>query len=593
MPVELQSLAVLNTAAFLLCVYFCAYVLSILVLHLRTQRSRGGDHTGFDWHIVIPCRNEASVIADTLHRLLRDLPDVTVWCVDDASDDGTDAVLHSFAADPRIRIISRRLPDAVQGKGAALNAAWQTIERHLPADADPERIILGVLDADSYLDPRCRSALAGPRYFGTATVAAVQVEVRMTQCARPTHGLGRLARLLVRLQDMEFRAPIAAMQSLRRHTASVAMGGNGQFTRVSLLQQLAAEHGTPWHGALLEDFELGLHILLQGSRTEYCAESWVAQEALTKIRPLIRQRTRWAQGSMQCGRYLAAVLQSRRISNSATLEITHFLAAPWFQLFGTPVYLGCLAVLAWYVSRTPGGLIGWWTAGGWGVLPLIVVFGVLPFAIWGLVYRNRCEPHLAVSHALGLGVSHWIYSYVQSVAVWFAFARMLTSRSEWQKTARGADQPAAPDEVPAPPPSLPTTTGTGTTATATGTTAATGRATGTATGRATTIGRTATIGRATVTGRSTVSEASAVRGTATVPGTATVTGVAPATGTETATGTAAVPGAAPASGTAAVRRPHYRPRGTVSVPQPPVQPTPFDRPDVTVRYRKRDLTCTR
>ncbi|ASW54796.1 glycosyltransferase [Plantactinospora sp. KBS50] len=366
MPIEIQSLAVLNTAAFLLCVYFCAYVLSILVLHLRTQRSTGGDHTRFDWHVVIPCRNESSVIAGTLHRLLRDLPEVTVWCVDDASEDGTGAILHSFAADPRVRIVSRRLPDAMQGKGAALNAAWQAIESRLPAQTDPERIIVGVLDADSYLDPRCRAALAGPRYFGSADVAAVQVEVRMMQCARPSTGLGRLSRLLVRLQDMEFRAPIAAMQSLRRRTASVAMGGNGQFTRASLLKQLAAAHGTPWHGALLEDFELGLHILLQGSRTEYCPETWVAQEALTRVRPLIRQRARWAQGSMQCARYLGAVLHSRRIGNSATLEIAHFLAAPWFQLIGTPIYLGCLAVLGWYVARTPDGLLGWWTAGGWG-----------------------------------------------------------------------------------------------------------------------------------------------------------------------------------------------------------------------------------
>jgi 1,2-diacylglycerol 3-beta-glucosyltransferase len=500
-PVEIQSLAILNTAAFLLCVYFCAYVLSILIIHLRTRRASGSDYTSYDWHIVIPCRNEASVIAGSLHRLLRDLPDVTVWCVDDGSDDGTDAVLHSFTADPRVRVVSRRLPDAAQGKGAALNAAWEAIARHLPADAVLERTIVGVLDADSYLDPRCRSALVGPRYFGAAEVAAVQVEVRMIQCARPAGESGRWARLLVRLQDMEFRAPIAAMQSLRRYTASVAMGGNGQFTRVSLLRQLATEHGTPWHGALLEDFELGLHILLQGGRTEYCAETWVAQEALTRIRPLIRQRTRWAQGSMQCGRYLAAVLHSRRISNSATLEIAHFLAAPWFQLLGTPIYLGCLVVLGWYVAHTPGGITAWWAGGGWGVPPLIALFGVLPFAVWGLVYRNRCEPHLSVAAALGLGVGHWLYSYVQSVAVWIAFARMLTSRSEWQKTARGADltpSSRASDSDPSPPLS---------------------------------------------------------------------------------------------AGTVAQRG--GRPRGTVSVTQPPAKPTPTHRPDGPVRNRKRDFACTK
>ncbi|MFF3855575.1 glycosyltransferase [Micromonospora sp. NPDC002575] len=444
MPHEVTSLAVLNTVAFLMCVAFCAYVLSILVLHLRTRRAGAGNSVSLDWHIIVPCRNEASVIGGTLRRLLRDLPDVTVWCVDDASDDGTFEELAAFASDPRVHVVRRTLPDAVQGKGAALNTAWREILRRLPAAVDPSRVIIGVLDADSYLDPQCRTALAGRRYFGSPSVAAVQVEVRMLQCARSDRGhhrLGRWARLLVRLQDMEFRAPIAAMQSLRRVTGSVAMGGNGQFTRLSLLNKIAAEHGTPWHGALLEDFELGLHILLAGGRTEYCAETWVAQEALTRIRPLIRQRARWAQGSMQCGRHLGAVLRSDRIRNAATMEIAHFLAAPWLQLIGTPLYLGCLTVMCWYINHTMGGLAGWWDAGGWGVPPLVAIFGIGPFAVWGLVYKARCERHLTWPTAIGLGLCHWLYSYLQSIAVWVAFGRLIRARSDWQKTARAADPP--------------------------------------------------------------------------------------------------------------------------------------------------------
>ncbi|GAB3933530.1 glycosyltransferase family 2 protein [Micromonospora vulcania] len=347
-------------------------MLSILVFHLKSRRSRGGSPDGFDWHVIVPCRNEATVVGDTVRRLLHDFPNTTVWCVDDASDDGTLAELAALADQPRVHVIRRQLPDARQGKGAALNAAWRCIERWLPADADRSKVIVGVLDADSRLDPQCLVALSGRQYFGRPDVGAVQVEVRMLQCAPRRHAppteTSRWGRLLIRLQDMEFRAPIAAMQSLRRHTGSVAMGGNGQFTRLSLLNEIADEHGTPWHGALLEDFELGLHILLAGGRTEYCRESWVAQEALTRIRPLVRQRTRWAQGSMQCGRYLGKVLRSPRIRNSATLEIAHFLAAPWTQLFGTPVYLACLAVMTWYIDHTSDGLRGWWSAGGWGYL---------------------------------------------------------------------------------------------------------------------------------------------------------------------------------------------------------------------------------
>ncbi|MFF0155395.1 glycosyltransferase [Micromonospora sp. NPDC005203] len=451
MSTEAQSLALLNTAAFLLCVSFCAYVLSILVFHLKSQRSRGGSPDGFDWHIIVPCRNEASVVGATIRRLLTDFPLTTVWCVDDASEDGTLTELAAFADQPRVHVIRRQLPDARQGKGAALNAAWRGIEQWLPANADRTRVIVGVLDADSRLDPQGPVALSGRQYFGAQEVGAVQVEVRMLQCAprryAPTTEVSGWGRLLIRLQDMEFRAPIAAMQSLRRRTGSVAMGGNGQFTRLSLLNEIADEHGTPWHGALLEDFELGLHILLAGGHTEYCSESWVAQEALTRIGPLVRQRTRWAQGSMQCGRYLGKVLRSPRIRNSATLEIAHFLAAPWTQLLGTPVYLACLVVMSYYIDNTSGGLPGWWSTGGWGVPPLVLVFGIGPFALWGIVYRSRCEPQLSVTKALLLGVCHWLYSYAQSLAVWLAFARMVTARTDWQKTARAADPPTPPTPV--------------------------------------------------------------------------------------------------------------------------------------------------
>ena len=177
--------------------------------------------------------------------------------------------------------------------------------------------------------------VAGTPYFGDGRVGAVQVQVRVAGASARAGGEPtRFSRLLVRLQDMEFTSVIAAMQTLRRHLGSVGMGGNGQFTRLAVLDRIAAEHGTPWHGALLEDFELGLHVLLGGSRTEYCHDTWVVQEGLPSLRLLIRQRSRWAQGSMQCIRYLGAVLRSPRISTGAALEIAYFLFMPWLQLVG-------------------------------------------------------------------------------------------------------------------------------------------------------------------------------------------------------------------------------------------------------------------
>jgi 1,2-diacylglycerol 3-beta-glucosyltransferase len=437
---DISGSDLLNTTAFVLCVTFCAYVVGILVLYVRAQPATPGDPERFSWHVIIPCLNEAAVIEATVRDLFHRFPEVVVWCVDDGSDDDTGAILAGLSGHPRLRVITRVAPLARQGKGAALNAGWRALIDEVGAHTDTSSIVVGVVDADGRLAPHALRALAGRPYFGKPTVSAVQIEVRMHNRGRRRRRVGtRWGRLLVTLQDLEFRGPIAAMQELRRQTGSVGLGGNGQFTRLSILNDIAGRHGTPWHGALLEDFELGLHILLAGGRTEYCRETWVSQEGLTRARHLIRQRTRWAQGCMQCMRYAPAILRSRHIPNSAALEIGYFLLAPWIQLIGSLVYVICLGVMGFYALTSPGGPAGWWSAGGWGVAPLMLVFGIAPFAVWGLVYRARCDPRLSRLAAVGLGVGHWAHSYVQCVAAWLAFFRLVRARSDWQKTARLSD----------------------------------------------------------------------------------------------------------------------------------------------------------
>lgn len=327
-------LAVLNTVAFLLCVSFLAYVMLIMVPFLRYRPGPSGDPRAHDWHLLVPCRNEEEVIGETISGLRRTFPAAHIWCIDDGSTDGTGAVLAGLSRrHARLHVVTRRLPDAAKGKGPALNAGWKAMVGSLPPDLDPERVVVGVLDADARLDPDAAAVISGPAWFGNSSVGAVQIQVRVSAMA---HGRRAPAprRLLVRLQDLEFSGPIAAMQMLRRRSGSVGMGGNGQFTRLSILNRIATGAGTPWHGALLEDFELGLHVLLAGSRTEYCHDTWVSQDGLSALRPLLRQRSRWAQGSMQCFAYLHAILRSPNISTMGAVELTYFLMLPWLQLIG-------------------------------------------------------------------------------------------------------------------------------------------------------------------------------------------------------------------------------------------------------------------
>jgi cellulose synthase/poly-beta-1,6-N-acetylglucosamine synthase-like glycosyltransferase len=431
-------LGAVNAGAFILCGAFIAYVALIVIPLLRHRPGTMGDPSRYHWAFLVPCLDEERVVRTTVQALLRKFPRAEVWCVDDASVDATPVILAKLAAaSRRVHVVSRRQPAARQGKGSALNAGWRALATRVRRDIDAGQVIVGVVDADGHLDPNCLRVISGPGFFGDPDVGAVQVKVRVKAHSGGWGRGGRWSeRFLVRMQDMEFSGVIAAMQMLRRHLGSVGMGGNGQFTRLSVLNRIAKEHGSPWHGALLEDFELGLHVLLGGSRTEYCHDTWVVQEGLPSLGALVRQRSRWAQGSIQCLRYLVPVLRSPRVSTSAALEIAYFLFLPWVQMVGGLLYLVCLGIMVDVVLTAPGGSSAWLAMSAWGIVPLFVCFGLAPLVVWGPIYRVTEEPRLGRLSSLMLGLANWPYIYVHHAATWWAFIRVLRSRNDWMKTDR-------------------------------------------------------------------------------------------------------------------------------------------------------------
>jgi 1,2-diacylglycerol 3-beta-glucosyltransferase len=301
-----------------------------------------------------------------------------------------------------------------------------------------------VIDADGRPAPNCLDVCAGAGMFGDPGVGSVQVQVRMLNRydRRPFPRRGRLVnalgQTLVRLQDLEFRVPISAIQCTRRLTRSVGLGGNGQFSRLSALDVVAGGDG-PWRGALLEDYELSLHLMMTGHRNEYTQDTWVDQEALPDIRRLVRQRTRWGQGTMQCGAYLRQLWTSRHVSKIGALEATYYLVQPWLQLIGTFVYPVPAIVFVTNYLAGPTAMQAWVVAGGWMILAFYLVVGLGPFVLWGPLYRRRCEPGLGVAAALALGVGYSLFVLIFYVTSWRAFCRILGGRTDWSKTRRNAE----------------------------------------------------------------------------------------------------------------------------------------------------------
>jgi cellulose synthase/poly-beta-1,6-N-acetylglucosamine synthase-like glycosyltransferase len=440
------GVALAQAVALLMSVAFVTYTVVIVVNFLRYRPGRPGDGGTLAWHLFVPALNEEQVIGGTVGYLRATFPAAHVWVIDDDSDDGTAPIVAGrAAADPLIHLVSRRGPDARTGKGDALNAAYRALSQWLPAATDRARMIVGVVDADGRPAPNCLDVCAGGTLFGDPAVGSVQVLVRMMNRGnrRPFPNRGRLVNFLgqtlVRLQDMEFRVPISAIQLTRQRTRTVGLGGNGQFSRLSALDLVTDQNGRPWRGALLEDYELSLHLMMAGHRNEYTQDTYVDQEGLPDIRRLIRQRTRWGQGTMQCGVYLRGLWTSPHVSVIGALEATYYLFQPWLQIIGTLVYPVPLAVFIANYAAGPAQMRAWAAQGGWMIVAYYLVLGLGPFVAWGPAYRRRCEPGTSSLSALALGLAYSLFVGILYVTSWRAFCRILRGRNEWFKTRRNAE----------------------------------------------------------------------------------------------------------------------------------------------------------
>ncbi len=175
-----------------------------------------------------------------------------------------------------MHLVSRKSPEARTGKGDALNAAYRALDDHLAPDADRTRHVVCVLDADGRPAPNMLSVCAGEKLFADPAIGAVQVDVWMVNRddRNPCPGAGTVQERLRAAAGADAGpgvpgADLGASSSAAARSGTVAMGGNGQLTRLSALEKIAEPERRPWGGSLLEDFELGMRLLLAGERNEY------------------------------------------------------------------------------------------------------------------------------------------------------------------------------------------------------------------------------------------------------------------------------------------------------------------------------------
>lgn len=377
---------------------------------------------------VLPCLNEGRVIGASLERLLAlDHELMHIVVIDDGSDDDTAAIVQAHA-DPRVTLLQRTLPNARQGKGEALNAAFRKIRNgEIVPHADPAGVVVCVVDADGRLDPETLDEVLP--LFGDQRLGAVQIGVRINN---------RRKNLLARMQDLEFVLYTQIFQRGRRHFGSVGLGGNGQFVRLSALESLGS---SPWTRKLAEDLDLGVRLLLTGWNTEFCSRVSVHQQGLTSMRRWIRQRTRWFQGHLQCWPLVPWILQDMR--GKRRVDLLYHVTSPFLLIVGS---LLTVAFGLWIIGLGVAIATGAVQFSLWWISSYLIAFG--PAVLYGLVYwRIEREHGIRFITTFALMHLYTLYATLWYIAGWRAVVRIALGRSGWSKTERSNDdQEAQPEE---------------------------------------------------------------------------------------------------------------------------------------------------
>jgi cellulose synthase/poly-beta-1,6-N-acetylglucosamine synthase-like glycosyltransferase len=412
-------LVALGTA---LMVIMGSYLVLVVILSRRSPHlpTSGGEDLRFVF--LVPALNEERVIANTVDSLLAIPGDRhRVLVIDDHSDDRTAEIVRRYPSD-RVWLLQRRLPDARLGKGEALNDAYSMVcRRVMEAELDPELVVLSIVDGDGRLRPDVIDVV-GP-LFARPTLGAAQIQVRI---------YNRATGWLARFQDYEFLTFSTLTQRARQHLGSVGLGGNGQFTRLAALQSLGE---APWSDCLTEDLDLGLRLAMAGWENGFTDATAVEQQGLTRLRPIVRQRTRWMQGHFQCWRHVPDLVRSP-LATTTVLDLLWYLAAPGVTLvvsiiFGLPAIVLALTLVPAIVGHL---VVADWLR--WVVPVYLLSFG--PSLIFSLAYWRRAGD-ISLLRAFVMAHLLSVYNYVWYLATWKAVGRAALGRRGWAKTSRVVD----------------------------------------------------------------------------------------------------------------------------------------------------------
>jgi 1,2-diacylglycerol 3-beta-glucosyltransferase len=384
----------------------------------RAPRARPGASDGFTWVFLVPALNEEITIADSVTRLLAvPLARRKIIVIDDGSDDATPEIL-ARCRHPDLHILRRDSPDARTGKAEALNAAYRMLGDLLPG-IDRARVIVCVVDADGRIAPEAPGHVAG--HFADPGVGGVQSLVRIYN--RET--------LLARMQDIEFGVYGHVYQAGKNRAGTAGMGGNGQFNRLAALDAIATGGG-PWRNRLTEDQDLGLRLLGAGWHSHQELRAVVEQQGVPRVRPLLRQRTRWSQGNLQALDLIGSIWRAPFPRHARAEEIAYLLMPLWQAV------IGCAVVCAGVLAAVGDSAV----ISGPEQVPYLYAIGFGNTVLGCLLSRPKYSLRTPLA-TFALAHVYALYTWLLFPALARAAIRQLRADDDWNRTDRVPLQPAS------------------------------------------------------------------------------------------------------------------------------------------------------
>jgi 1,2-diacylglycerol 3-beta-glucosyltransferase len=262
--------------------------------------------------IFISAHNEEAVIHSTLNYLSTlTYPKLKIYAINDRSKDKTSEIMHLVAAKyPDKVFILDRPESAYPGKAAALNDALKMSQGE----------VICVLDADATIDDEFLPKIV--QYLADADVAAVQSQKVISN---PEHNF------LTKCQFHEYAMDAYLQMGRDSIRGSVELRGNGQ-----LVKRAAIEDVGGWNQeTITDDLDLSTSLHVNAWDIRFSPDTKVFEEGVPNLEGFIKQRRRWAEGSMR--RYLNYFLQLFKPGNLTPVQI--FDTFTFLSEFSIPLWL--------------------------------------------------------------------------------------------------------------------------------------------------------------------------------------------------------------------------------------------------------------